>query len=650
VSDVIEGSAPNDAVGSFRLLLIEDSDDDAWLLERALSRAALPFTIVRVETKAELRRALDQDRFDAIVSDHSLPTFGAPRALAVHAELGLDVPFVVVSGEVGEEVAVGLLRAGARDFVSKQQLERLPEVLRREVRESARRAELRGAERALAHEREMAARYLTIVPTLVLATDAAGRITLVNEGGQRLLEGKSAELLGRSVFEFLGEADPSIGEALLGAFDEVMRGARTTMPDAEVTVRTLREQRRRIRCRMVPVRDTSGAPTGAVWAAEDLTERQSLEESLRRAQKLDALGRLAAATAHDFNNVLTVILATAELARHSEPGDWAELAQTIVEASMRGAELTKQLLASARHQPAERKPLDLAVAVEPTTKMIRRLLGERVRLRAELAAGVRIVGDAGQIDQVVMNLVLNARDAMPDGGELVLTVTRESVDAAVAAAHGRPGGAYAVLRVRDTGQGIGEADLARIFDPFFTTKQPGHGTGIGLATVASIVDKHGGFITVHSALGVGTTFALHFPETAAEPIASERTIDRPARRATVLVLDDVLPVRRAVARVLRSEGFQVLKAASFDEALAALRDHPDIGVLVADVGMGSVQSGLQVLHAIRSQRPRFPAVLMSADAGVLYGHEAEHTVALRKPFQYDALLAAVLQAMGDTIE
>ncbi len=635
------------APASSRLVLVEDADDDERLLVRTLDKAGLAVTVTRVETEAAFREVLAGGHFDAIVSDYNLPTFGAPRALEIYAELGLDVPFVVVSGAVGDEAAVALMRAGAHDFVSKSHLTRLPEVLRREMREARQREGLRVAEAALAREREAAARYLAIIPNLVLAVDRDARITLCNDAGARLLEGAPSQIVGRDVFEsFARPGDRGVAREL---FAEVIRGARPAFPQGEVTISTLAGRERTVRFHTVLVRDDAGIATGALCSAEDITERVALEEHLRRAQKMDAIGRLAAAAAHDFNNVLTVILATAELvAEPRDAADLTEMAGTIVQAAVRGADLTRQLLAFARQSPNERKSVELAACVDSTLRMVRRLLGDRVRVESELVPGHRVIADAGHLDQVVMNLVVNARDAMPDGGRLRVVVAPVTLDAAAVA--GRPlrtEGQFLALRVSDTGVGISPEHLKKIFDPFFTTKQPGSGTGLGLATVWGIVEKHGGFVEVESELGLGTTFSIFLPETDA-PIAASmrREPEKPKAGATVLLIDDLDAVRRAVRRLLERHGHRILEATTAVTARELWSAHgSEVSLVITDVWLGGNENGHDLVRLFREQRQNLPVVLMSGDGGAFGNSPDSLSTHLRKPFRQEDLLAAVRRSL-----
>ena len=368
-----------------------------------------------------------------------------------------------------------------------------------------------------------------------------------------------------------------------------------------------------------------------------LSER---EEQLRQSQKLEALGTLAGGVAHDFNNLLTVISGFTQLALTTTPEDAparADLVQ-VKDAAHRAGALTAQLLAFGRRQVLQPRVLDLNDAVRQVETMLRHVLGGGVELRTELAARLpRIHADPGQLEQVLMNLAINARDAMPDGG--VLTIATEEAPG--------PDGAGVALVVSDNGTGMDEATRARIFEPFFTTKEVGKGTGLGLATVYGIVQQSGGSITVDSEAGAGTTFRVVLPAVSATPasVHAVREEDAPPRgRETILLVEDDDGVRAFTARVLTAQGYTVLAAASGAEALAtADRSSVMIDLLLTDVVMPQM-TGREVARRLRLGRPETRVLFMSghsAEAVSGHGDLASDAAFIRKPFSPDQLLRTV---------
>ncbi|MBK9989843.1 MAG: PAS domain S-box protein [Verrucomicrobia bacterium] len=369
---------------------------------------------------------------------------------------------------------------------------------------------------------------------------------------------------------------------------------------------------------ITPLTDAAGRITHFIAIKQDITEQLALEEQLRQSQKMDAIGQLAGGVAHDFNNLLTVIQGNASIARMSDATDGERLAalDDIGSATARAATLTRQLLAFSRRQEIQPRTLDLNEAVTGITRMLQRLIGEDVQLLLRLhSRPVFVRADPGMIDQVLMNLAVNARDAMPSGGEL--TIATCLVQPGGERHHRHPEmlpTTQACLRVVDTGCGIPPEVISRIFEPFFTTKGPGKGTGLGLATVFGIVRQHGGFIDVTSEPGAGTTFEVLLPldESNSTNEAMGVSRDTPtANGETILVVEDEDAVRRLTVRMLETHGYLVLDAPDGPTALQIAAAHPEIDLLLTDMIMPGGLDGQQVANRIRENRPGLPVVFMS---------------------------------------
>ncbi len=384
----------------------------------------------------------------------------------------------------------------------------------------------------------------------------------------------------------------------------------------------------------------------------DTTEQQEVVERLRQTQKMEAFGQLAGGVAHDFNNVLSVIQLQAEMIGKS--GALASTGQPLLDelvgAASRGTALTKQLLAFARRQVPQPKPVDLNAAVSDVTKMVGRLLGDEVRMRVELSSSpLATRADVGMLGQVIVNLAVNARDAMPAGGDLTISTAR-----AVISDGGDddvPPGEYASIRVSDTGTGIPVADRARLFEPFFTTKPPGKGTGLGLATVFGIARLHHGFVRVTSELGKGSTFEVLLPscDVVPEPAAESPPppSKRPDAKETILLVDDDDGVRKATRMLLEMCDFAVVEAKSGGEALQLWEEQGNrIDLLFTDLRMPDGLDGQQLAVELRKRRPELKVVLTS---GLLPGvdlelHPGERF--LTKPSTLPEMLDAVNGALG----
>src|SRR5207302_1129974 len=377
-----------------------------------------------------------------------------------------------------------------------------------------------------------------------------------------------------------------------------------------------------------PLRDHDGRIIGVLGVARDITQQRQLEDRLSRAHRMESVARLAGGIAHDFNNLLTVVLGSAEILLDDLPRAYARRSdlQEIKAAATQAAQLTRQVLAYSRQQVLAPRLLDLNGLVGGMESALRALLGARIELALDLAAqsgAVRV--DSAQLEQALLNLVLNARDAMPGGGRLQVVTRTVVVDEAFAREHApmQPG-RYTTLAVRDTGVGMDEETQSHLFEPFFTTKPGRHGAGLGLATTYGIVKQSGGYIWTESAPGAGATFTIylpwHEPLVAAVPPPESAGAARGAGE-TVLVVDDEPAVRVVTKRILQRSGYAVLEAAGGVEALDALREHPGpIHLLLTDVIMPEM-NGREVAQRVRGQRPGIRVVYMSGYSPEAIAHD-----------------------------
>jgi two-component system, cell cycle sensor histidine kinase and response regulator CckA len=396
---------------------------------------------------------------------------------------------------------------------------------------------------------------------------------------------------------------------------------------------------------------------------QDITDRVRLENELRQAQKMEAVGRLAAGVAHDFNNILTVILGNTSMQLRNPQLDKKLMSSLnqVKRAAERATALTRQLLAYSRKQIIQRRPLALNELVEQTVAMLRRLIGEHIALDMQLTPNLPpIFADPSNVEQVIMNLALNARDAMSDGGKLTLITTRVEVDNASRARHPEAQlGPYICLAVKDTGCGMDSATVDRIFEPFFTTKDPGQGTGMGLATVYGVLKQHGGWIEVDTAPGRGTTIRTFFPLSVEGFVApsdkpeSPPTESTPTNAITILVVEDEEMLREFVSDALVTLGYRVLSAANGKDALGVWAKHKEeIDLLLTDVVMPESISGRQLAHTLITDKPDLKVIFTSGYSSELFGSEFEsekNHLFLAKPYLPDRLahtVASHLQARG----
>jgi PAS domain S-box-containing protein len=405
------------------------------------------------------------------------------------------------------------------------------------------------------------------------------------------------------------------------------------------------------------IRDEGGRPEYVRGFMVDVTERKTLEEQFHRAQKLEAVGQLAAGVAHDFNNVMTVIAGYCEMLLGQMPVSDPRRAAvaTMSEASGRATSLTHQLLAFSRKQTLQPTVLDLSNVVDESAGVLKRLLGADVELVTQLSPDLGLVRvDAAQFEQVLFNLVANARDAMPKGGRLTIATRDAEVDAAYAERHpGVRAGQYCLLSVTDTGCGMGASTLAHLFEPFFTTKPRGKGTGLGLAAVYGVVEQSGGHLTVDTQVGHGTTFRIYLPRIEVDVVRQTATADEAAAEAprgseTILVAEDEPTVLCLVRDVLQSAGYHVLEGGTPSEVLAVARAHEGpVSLVLADVVLPEM-SGPDLAGCLRDILPDVRVLYMSGHTYEALGHRrllAAETDLLKKPFTPSELRRKVREAL-----
>jgi two-component system, cell cycle sensor histidine kinase and response regulator CckA len=621
---------------ALRLLLVEDSEADAELLARELKRAGFAVECARVQTAAQVQAALDRGSWDIIVGDNSMPGFSGREALEIVRSRGLDIPFIFVSGTMGEDLAASALEAGAGDALAKGDLRRLVPVIRRELRE--------------ARDRRAASDLVEHAPVGIYRSTPAGRFTSVNAALVRILGYASHDELlaldmARDVY-----ADPEERRRLV----EQDTYTNQVYEELEATWKKRDGTRIRVQLSVRAQRDGAGQVEFYETFVRDITNQRQLEAQLAQAQKMEAIGRLAGGVAHDFNNLLTVILSYSELLLEDLPAgssDREDVAQ-IRKAAQGAGELTRQLLAFSRQQVLQPKVVDLNAAVSGIERLLARVLREDIKLRCTLAQDAGTIRvDPGQLEQVIMNLAVNARDAMPQGGLLTIETANVDLDEAFLRAHpvAKPG-PYVMLAVTDTGTGMDAATQARIFEPFFTTKDAGKGTGLGLATVQGIVQQSDGFIWLYSEPDHGTVFKIYLPR-----------VDEPASRAddapevdtrgteTVLVVEDVAAVRAVTREMLQRYGYHVLDAADGAAALQLAADHhAPIHLLLTDVVMPDL-NGRDLARRLSAARPDMKVLFMSGytdDAVVRHGILQEGIAYLQKPFTPRSLSAKVRKVLG----
>ncbi|HEX6643375.1 MAG TPA: response regulator [Gemmatimonadales bacterium] len=629
-----------------RILLLEDVPMDAELIEYELRKANIVFESRRAATRAAFERALAEFGPDVVLSDYSLPQFNGMEALALAHGRSPSLPFIIVTGSINEETAVRCMKAGATDYLLKSNLARIGPAIGAALERESARAEHRRAEAARQRsEANLRAIFDSTLQAFVL-TDREGRIQAANATAARLAESLGGERLeGGRISDFALAQPEDLAAALTGT--QLVR---------ECKVTTLDGAERHYECTYAPVFDEDRGVLGVCLSAADITERRRVEENLRRAERMEATGKLAGGVAHEVNNMMTAVIGFAEfLLRGLGPDDERSgEVREILKAAGRAADITQQLLAFSRQQFLQPRVLDLNAVITGMVPLLRRSLGEDFGIRLQLDDRCGVVrADQGQVEQVLLNLVLNARDAMPGGGIVAIETAAAELDDRYADRHDGlrvAAGPYALLAVSDTGEGMDPPTLRRIFEPFFTTKPVGRGTGLGLSTAYGIVKQSGGYIWAYSEPGEGSVFKVYLPLAAS---AGEGPPSAPARRARpgtekILVVEDEPVVCELACRILREYGYTVVAAQSGAEALALLQqDGADVRLVVSDVvmpGMGGREFGAR----LGLLRPELPVLFMSGYTGkdVLERGLLEPGATLeQKPFTPDRLALRVREIL-----
>ncbi|MGA2248454.1 MAG: response regulator [Verrucomicrobiota bacterium] len=637
-----------------KVLIAEDSPDDADLLVAQLRRDGFDPVWKRVEEEKDFLRELEK-RPDVVLSDYSMPQFSGLRAAELTRQSGLNIPFLLVSGTVGEDAAVDAMKHGATDYLLKDRMGRLGSAVERALEE-----------KRLFDERRRTAEALRWQTTLLEAQleSSLDGILVVDNQGRKILQNRRMEELWKNPRTDAGEKV----EAAKAAFD----------PDFEKHPRQFIEKVAYLNAHpdeashdvielidgtvldrySAPVRDKAGANCGRIWSFRDITERRKLEAQFRQAQKMESIGMLAGGIAHDFNNILSAILGNLYLVKLEATGhpELMEPLENISQAAKRAGDLVNQILTFSRQNKQEREPLKLNHVVLEALKLLRASVPATIQIQTNLTQTPTVLANATAVHQVIMNLGTNAWHAMREKpGILKLEMGELEADVDFAGAHpGLHTGRYVRLAVSDTGHGMDAATIERIFDPFFTTKAVGEGTGLGLAVVLGIMQSHDGAITVYSEPGHGTTFHLYFPVfemEAAPPESGVRAIPR-GNGEHILFVDDEAPLLNVGKKMLERLGYTVTAKGNALEAISAVRDHPGtFQLVVTDLTM-PVMDGIKLGKQLLQIEPGLRIILSTGYSGMITEdtiHELGFRGLLVKPTTARALGEAVQAALaGDS--
>ncbi|GAA6623172.1 PAS domain S-box protein [Scytonema sp. NUACC26] len=740
------------------ILIVEDSEDDTFLVLRELRRGGYTLDYVRVDTPTAMHAALDRQQWDIVIADYNLPAFSAPEALKLLQSRNLDLPFIIVSGTIGEDIAVAAMKAGAHDYIIKGNLTRLVPAVERELREVLARHKRQSAERALQESEERFRQLAENINEMVFwMSDPVERKLLYASHSYENIWGRSCDRLYANFMEWIEAIHPQdrqrvqtvfFEQSLRGTYDEEYRIIR---PDGSL---------RWIRDRGFPIRDKFGEPYRVVGIAEDISDRKQAEQQIReqaalldvttdaifvqdleyhflfwnkgaerlygwdapealgksaaellyeseetlpqfediqtklvkegqwqgelqqvtkdgkqiivesrwtlvldevdnpkfiltvstnitekkqleaqflRTQRLESLGTLASGIAHDFNNILTPILAVAQLLSLKFPNvdeNTRQLLKMLEDSSKRGAELVKQILSFSRGTEGSYTVVQIRHLLLDVAQVAQRTFPKSIETQTHIVSDLwTVCADATHLHQVLMNLCVNARDAMPNGGTLCISAenlwmdenyARMYVDARV--------GSYVVITIADTGTGISPEIIDRIFDPFFTTKDLGQGTGLGLSTAMGIVKRHGGFVNVYSQVGKGSRFKVYLPssQVTETPATTDGELFH-GHGELILVVDDEATICEIAKTTLESHNYRVLTASDGIETLALYAQYKGkIGVVLIDLMMPGMDGSTTILTLQRMN----PQVRIIATSGLM----SNWTIAQKKSLRIQEFL------------
>ncbi|HEX3855980.1 MAG TPA: response regulator [Verrucomicrobiae bacterium] len=626
------------------LLHLEDNKNDQVLVSEMLRADGLLFEVVAVTTRGDFEGALRQKKYDLIISDFSIPSYDGSSALAVARQVSPQTPFIFFSGTIGEEVAVDSLKHGAVDYILKQRPHRLIPAIRSALQNIEERIRLRKAEEKIREQIE----FLDKAQDAILVMDLEGSIIYWNKGAERIYGWSAEDAIGKPLADliFRGISEPQLDEVLKDVNERgewVGELREMTKADKVIVVQG--------RCNLI--RDGQNRPKSYLLINTDITERKHLEEQILRGQRLQSLGALVSGIAHDLNNMLVPIIVGVDILRAEKISEDAEfMLQTMEGSARRSADMVRQMLAFARGD-ASKAIINPGQLVKEMSKFISETFPKSIHCLARVEkSSWSISGLPTQMHQVLLNLCVNARDAMPNGGTLTLATENVKISLEEAALRKdiKPGN-YLCLSVSDTGHGISAEQIEKIFQPFFTTKAPGKGTGLGLSTCQSIAKSHNGFITVQSKINSGTEFKVYFPASNVESLEEAVLHKTPlpaGKGECILVVDDEEGLLAITRAALENYGYNVLTATSGFEAVVQFTKNPDaVNLVITDLAM-PFMDGFETIAALRKIRPEIKIIIASGSEKEV--EEAKDRIVINsfvaKPFTNDELIETVHEVLS----
>jgi two-component system, cell cycle sensor histidine kinase and response regulator CckA len=635
--------------GAVRVLLVDDDEDDFVLARDLISQiGGRHYHLNWVDNYEAALAAIQRREHDVCLLDYRLGARTGLELLYESQSFSARPPVILLTGQGDHEIDLQAMQAGAADYLIKGQL--TGDKLERAIRYAI---QGRRAEEHLRRERDLISRIMETSPVGIIVANQAGKITFANHRAGEVLR-LTEDAIKHKTYSVLDwyvaglESHPPGGQPL-----PLQRLLATGQPVQDVCHLLELSDHRRVllSTNATPLVDAAGKIDGMVITVEDITEKKKLETQFLRSQRMESVGTLAGGIAHDLNNVLAPLLISVQLMRFKlADADGRKLLDTMEANVLRGAKLIKQVLAFGRGVQGERIPIPPARVVQEVEQIVRETFPKSVALQTHSPAGLwTVTGDATQLHQVLLNLSLNARDAMPDGGQIAITMENVTLDETYARRNpeAKPG-PYVVLTVTDTGTGIPREIQNKIFEPFFTTKAPSQGTGLGLSTCFSIIRSHGGFMTCHSELGHGSAFKVYLPANTS-PFQAENLPAEPSplpcgQDELVLIVDDEAAIRTIAGKTLECFGYRVLTARNGEEAVSIYRERQhEISVVITDMAM-PVMDGLAAIIALKNINPQVKIIGTSGldpQNGTPNANHREVACFIPKPYTTEALLQAL---------
>ncbi len=629
-----------------KILLVEDLQEDVELIQRELRKFPQDIIYKVVDNKDDFIKELKEFFPDIILSDYNLPQFSGLEAIEIVKEFNNDIPIIIVTGSINENVAVECMKRGAWDYVIKEYLMKLPTSIKAALEK---REIILEKKKAIEELEKSEKRFKTLLNTAPLGTIVINKDKKIIYANQRALEivelTSVKDVMWKNLIDFVDEENKDF---VMERVDKILSGKK--LPPAIEKIKTIQGNQKYINVNSIAL--TLDGENVVVAMFEDITEKKILEQKLLQSQKMEAIGKLAGGIAHDFNNILTVINGYAELILTMIDRDnlvYDKVLQ-IYKAGEKASNLTKQILAFSRKQLIMPKVLNINEIIKQNLKMLKRLVRENIEIKVEFGKDIGFIkADPVQLEQIFLNLTINSIDAMPNGGTIKIKTSKVQIaDNYIATNLNIKKGSYVLITFSDTGMGIDEKIIDKIFEPFFTTKKVGEGSGLGLSTVYGIVKQNNGYIFANSTLNKGTTFKIFWPLVDKKDFEESKDKKEDVKynkgSENILIIEDDKFVREVIYLGLKEFGYNVFQTDSRDEAIGLI-ENENINLLITDIIMPNF-NGIEIARELKTINPELKVLFISGYADNIFkDFSISKKNFLQKPFSFEKLLKKVRELL-----